>query len=776
MKLCNIILGLILLCFVGFSPVFAQTVSVDGLTKAVVVQRDSRSIPYINAENDADLYFMQGYVTASDRLWQMDLLRRLARGQTAEIFGNATLAQDKHWRTYGFSKIAAENMKNIGAEAREALESYAKGVNAYIATLGAKDLPVEFQILQYSPANWTPEDTIVIGKILAEALSSTYSQDLLRASMNNIDAKKLKEIENIVTPYDVVLFGSDNKTAEKSTLSECTLCPAKSVVAVAAEQDKLRENSLRSVGLYAEGLAASNNWVISGNRTASGKPILANDPHLQAAAPGIWYMTHLSTPTMRVSGVTFPGVPGIVLGHNENFAWGATNVGPDVQDIYLETFDDKGNYKTPEGTAKPNIRHEVIKVRNSPGKPETSGVAFDVTETRNGPIVVEADGKRYALKWTALDPKKNDLEAFFLINRAKDWGEFTKALKGYGGATQNFVYADTKGNIGWYAAGRIPIRRTGDGALPYDGSTNAGDWVGEIPFDELPHLYNPTSGFIVTANQRIVGTNYKYTQVSRDAASPWRARRIYDLLKDKTKVTMDDVRDIQYDVFNQPVSNIAKAVVEAKAASDETIAILKDWNGHMEPGSQEALIANGIRNCLADTIAAQNEPVPAYVIRERILDRAIAGKESIWLPKEFNDYSAFMKNCSDGTEAGFQKQFGGDRENWVWGKIFVTNFPHPLAAVPFIGSQFSIPKTPIAGSGQTPNVGSSVSMRHIAMPGNWDETRLIIPLGQSGNPRSKFYKDQLELWKTGRPAIFPFSKEAVKEAAVETFKYEPKAH
>ncbi len=774
MKLRTSIFGLVLFAAFVIPGVNAQNVSMSGLEKPATVKRDSRSIPYITAENDADLYFMQGYVTASDRLWQMDLLRRVARGRTAEIFGNAALAQDKHWRTYGFAKVAADSIQYLGPELRSALKNYANGVNAYIGSLQPKELPVEFQILKYEPEQWTPEDTLVVGKILAEALSDTYSEDLLRASLTNFDAKKLAEIENMVTPYDVILFGSDKKAAAKSVGSYCASCVTENALAAAAKHDAIRENSLKSIGLFAEDLAASNNWVISGKRTASGKAILANDPHLLARAPGIWYLTHLSTPTMRVSGVTFPGVPGIVLGHNSDIAWGATNVGPDVQDLYLETFDEKGNYKTPEGFAKPIVRREEILVRTTPGKPETTSVAFDVTETRNGPIVVDADGKKYALKWTAFDPKHNEFESFFLANRAKNWDDFKAAFKKYGGATQNFVYADTKGHIGWYAAGRIPIRRTGDGALPYDGSKNSGDWIGMIPFEELPHLYDPPSGFIVTANQRIVGTDYKYTQISRDAASPWRARRIYDLLKDNTKVTMDDVRDIQYDAFNRPVSNVAKAVVESKAASPETLSILEKWDGRMEPNSQGALIAHNIRNCLADTIAGQNNPVPAYAIRERILDGAISNKEAMWLPKGFTDYAAFIRKCSDDTESDLTKRFGPDREKWIWGNVFVTNFPHPLATVPFIGSQFSIPKIPIAGSGQTPNVGSYVSMRHIAMPGNWDETRHVIPLGQSGDPSSKHFKDQLELWISGEPAVFPFSIEAVDKAAVETVKYEPK--
>jgi penicillin amidase len=299
------------------------------------------------------------------------------------------------------------------------------------------------------------------------------------------------------------------------------------------------------VGDPSEG-TGSNNWVISGDRTADGKPLLANDPHLDATAPGIWYLSHLSSPGQRVSGVTIPGVPGIILGHNEYIAWGATNVGPDVQDLYSETFNTEGKYLTPDGATAPVIRKEVIKVRTNLLKTDTEDVVLEVTETRNGPIVVEDGGKRFALRWTALDPANREFEAFYYLNRAKDWTEFTKALASYVGATQNFVYADVKGHIGWHAAGRIPIRRTGYGELPYDGSTNDGEWTGYIPFNDLPQLFDPPSGFIVTANQRAVGTSYKYPQYTRDYAAPWRARRIYELLENDKKVTMDRVTQIEH--------------------------------------------------------------------------------------------------------------------------------------------------------------------------------------------------------------------------------------
>ncbi|HMS10550.1 MAG TPA: penicillin acylase family protein, partial [Pyrinomonadaceae bacterium] len=331
-----------------------------GLQKEVTVTRDGRSIPYIEAASEADLYFMQGYTVASDRLWQMDLLRRVARGETAEIFGRATIEEDKRWRRYGFAAIAEATLPNLPADARAALENYARGVNAYIASLTEETTPMEFRTLRYKPREWTPADTIVIGKILADALSSTWQGDLQRLALQGIDKQKYEDLYGKTTAYDVILFGKDAKAAtgfatertkedEKGRRGEretrrhgdtgylgdaesvrrgdagnsssavSDLFSNDSVSSVAelsvpsvTDDEEIRRRSLERVGLYAEGLAASNNWVISGKRTADGKPILANDPHLMPAAPGIWYLVHLSAPGMRVAGVTFPGVPGVV--------------------------------------------------------------------------------------------------------------------------------------------------------------------------------------------------------------------------------------------------------------------------------------------------------------------------------------------------------------------------------------------------------------------------------------------------------------------------------
>ncbi len=769
---------LLFLASITATVLFAQpagrAISINGLKAVVTVRRDARSIPYIEASNDADLYFAQGYTTASDRLWQMDLMRRLARGQTAEIFGKATLEEDKRWRRFGFSKIADESLQHLQADLRLALDAYSKGVNSYIATLDDKSIPVEFRILQYRPRHWTPSDTIVIGKILADALSSTWRQDLLKASLQNFPKDKFADLANQITPYDVVLFGKDVNVKKISTnAGQFFEVPTESLVSRADEDELQRKNSLSRIGFFAEELAASNNWVISGKRTVDGKPILANDPHLQPTAPGIWYLTHLSNASVRVSGVTFPGVPGIVLGHNENIAWGATNVGPDVQDLYLEAFDAEGKYKTPSGWATPIIRKEEIRVRANPLKPETEVVLLDVIETRNGSIILEDGGKKYALKWTARDPKNNDFAAFYQLNRAKNWDEFKGSLRNYRGATQNFVYADVKGNIGWYAAGAIPIRKTGDGSLPFDGTTDDGEWTGYIPFEELPHLYNPAEGLIVTANQRIVGTDYKYGQMSRDAAPPWRASRLYNLLSAEKKATMDTIGAAQYDAFNIPLSNLAGEIVRQNGASEETRIMLRNWDGRMSPDSKAALVLNEIRLCLANKIAEDNKPVPANLIRERILDWAVRENSARWLPKQFADYPALLKTCDSEAVAGLAARYGSDRDKWIWGNISKSRFDHPLAAVPLIGGQFAIPQVGLNGSGQTPNVASFVSMRLIASPGNWDETHHVIPLGQSGDPKSAHFKDQFESWKSGAASVFPFSKEAVERSTLHLHILEP---
>ncbi len=773
-------------CFAQTAP--PRSLNVAGLQDSVTVRRDERGIPYIEAKNEADLYFAQGFVTASDRLWQMDLYRRVARGETAEIFGAARLEEDKRWRKFGFAAIAAENIKNLNAETRRILENYAHGVNAYLATLNDKTLPAEFQILQYKPREWTMADSLVVSKIFDDGLSNTWRNDLMKASLMDLPKEKLARVLDPRSPLDVLLVGTDSANSKSQTADSKFQIPDSKTAAnqsgiwnseseiALAKADEVRKSSLSLIGFYAEDLAASNNWVISGKKTTDGKPLLANDPHLQLAEPPIWYLVNLSAPNLKVAGVSTAGLPGVIIGHNENIAWGMTNVGPDVQDVYLETFNDAGKVKTPNGYESPTMRREEIKVRKSALAPDTETQILEVVNTRHGVVFFEDGNKKYSLKWTAFDAKNDSLTMISLLNKAKDWTEFRAALKSWGGAMQNFVYADTAGNIGWTAAGRVPIRKTGDGSLPYDGATDAGDWTGFVPFEELPSLYNPPENFIVTANQRTVGKSYKYQNVIARQTTVARAKRLQELLNSKPKLSAADVRDFQYDTFSEIDSRFAKQVVGLKAASDETLKLLRDWDGRMNKDSKAALVVDVMRTAfrnkiLTATFGAERAKTISLPYEAAFFDRLLIEKPKEWLPKENANYVELLKACETGAKSEIAQTLGADEGQWTWGSRNKINFPHPLAAVPFIGAPFQIAAVPQNGSGgiaASPNVGANVSMRFIAAPNDWDATRQVIPTGESGDPQSPHWKDQLGSWYSGDTPLFPFTKTAIEKAAKET--------
>jgi penicillin amidase len=774
----------------------SNTLHLAGLRAPVTVRRDDRGIPYIEAANESDLYFAQGYVTASDRLWQMELGRRFARGELAEILGRDALEEDRRHRAYGFAQVVEAEIVEASPKDRAQLESYAQGVNALIASLDEKSLPPEFRILQFKPRPWTPSDSLLIIKNFAEALNTSWPTDIImEAGRASLPADKRDALLLETSPLDVLVVGTDNpgKKAATSTArpESFTRTSNLEILSSLAQIEKNMALSFERLGLFAEDRAASNNWVVSGAHTVSGKPLLANDPHLSASAPSIWYMMHLSAPGMRVAGVTSPGLPGIVIGHNERIAWGFTNVGPDVQDLYLEKFDatNPRKYMTPAGWREAEVRHEEIKVRKGFIDASTEIVPLDVTITRHGPIVLEKDGKRYALRWTALDPKLNDAAGFQSLNRARNWKEFVAALSSYVGPMQNMVYADVDGHIGYYAAGRAPIRKGGDGSIPYDGSTDTGEWTGFIPYDRLPHLFDPPSGIIVTANQRIVGRDYPYF-LTHVWPAPYRARRILTLLQAKPKLSADDFRAIQGDTFSIAAATFASEVVklargQAASASDdkwrETIQLLEGWDGRMNADSRPALLVAVMRSEFSNRIfsaalGAELSKSYKWPNRDTLIDRIITERPNEWLPKEFKDYTELLRACETAARATLTKRLGADESKWTWGQIAQVRFPHPLAAVPLIGQQFLIPPFPQNGSdGNTVsvNVGKNVSMRLIADPGDWDKTQHGIPLGESGLPNSPHWKDQLEDWRNVTPRIFPFTKAAVASATKDTLTLEP---
>jgi penicillin G amidase len=808
------VLGLLILLVPSFVSSSAgkptqATVQLQGLRAPVAVRRDERGIPYIEATNDEDLYFAQGYITASDRLWQMDLQRRTARGQLSEIFGNAALAQDKLHRRFGFGKMIDEAAAHLDSSFAPSVNAYTKGVNAFISSLTDQTLPPEFRVLQYKPAEWTAADSLAVGALMAEYLSNTWQLDVMRESLAALPKEKRDALLPDTSPLDVVVVGSDRprRTASRSNsptiVAEQALQRGSSPTVKEGsfafltqlnEQIEAERQSFELIGLSPrslETLQASNNWVVSGKHTASGKPLLANDPHIPASAPNVWYQTELIAPGIHVAGVTFPGLPGIVIGHNERIAWGVTNLGPDVQDLYIEKFD-KDNptkYQTPNGWREAEVRHEQINVRKNPIDPKSiEAQTFDVVVTRHGPIILEKENTRYALRWTLADPVTLETPGIFAVNRAGNWKEFTAALSTYNGPTQNFVYADVDGHIGYYGAGRIPIRKSGDGSVPYDGATDDGEWTGLIPFDRLPHVYDPPSGIIVTANQRVVGSDYPFF-VSHVWASPYRARRIYDLLSAKPKLTIDDFRNIQGDVYS--IGNVTFARAAAKLLSSGAVATgsstqlakeLESWDGLMTADSHTAIMVSQMRAAFRQRVinAALGPLGSAYFWPETdvVIDRIITDQPHDWLPKEFASYADLLKACYEDARQTLTKSLGADETKWTWGAQAKVRFNHPLAQVPFIGGPYVIeafPQSGTGGAGATVNVGSSVSMRFIADVTDWDKSQNGIPLGESGAPNNPHWKDQLDDWRKVTPRPFPFTKAAVESATKETLTLTPKS-
>jgi penicillin amidase len=797
--------GLLLLAttFVFRAPSAQQPtnkIQIRGLHSEVTVRRDERGIPYIEARNDDDLYFAQGYVTASDRMFQMDILRRNVRGELAEILGASALAEDKRHRTFGMARVVDEAAQHLPPNLNQAMNAYAQGVNAYIDSLNDQNLPPEFRILQYKPRHWTPADSLAVGKLLAEYLSNSWQLDIMRASLASLPKEKRDALLPERSSLDVLVVGQDQAPKRSAGILPASSSPMKivdkAVLSELASQIDSQQKSSELLGLSnpeIETLRASNNWVVSGKRTVTGKPLLANDPHIPAAAPGIWYQTELIAPGMHVAGVTFPGAPGIVLGHNDRIAWGATNLGPDVQDVYAEKFD-KDNptrYMTPSGWREAEVRHEQIKVRKGFADPSTETQTLDVVVTRHGPIVLEKDSTRYALRWPALDPTTLESAGLFEANSASNWKEFMEALSHYSGPTESFVYADVDGHIGYYGAGLIPIRKSGDGSVPYDGSTDEGEWIGFIPFDKLPHVVDPPSGMIVTANQRVVGDSYSYF-LSHNWDAPYRARRIYDLLSAKPKLSVDDIRRIQADVYS--IGNVKFARAEAKTLKavsvpgavstgsvDKVITDLDSWDGMMTADSHTAAIVSQMRIAFRRrifTAALGPDLAKTYSWSQSdvLIDRIVTEQPKEWLPKEFTNYADLFRASYEDARQALTKAAGADESQWTWGNIVKSRFNHILASAPFIGAQFAIapfPQNGTGGSGATVNVGSAVSMRLIADTSDWDKTLNGIPLGESGLPANPHWKDQLDDWRNVTPRAFPFSKTAVDGATKETLSLKP---
>ncbi len=738
-----------------------ETIECPGLSAAVIVRRDERGIPFIEATNEADLYFAQGYATARDRLWQMDFLRRTACGELAAVLGAAAIELDKLHRVYGFRRVAETLLTHASDHARRVLDSYARGVNAFIDQCDTKSLPLEFQVLQYQPAPWTAVDSVALGKLFAEKLSFTVDVDILRALLSDLPADRLAWLLPSCSSLDLVETQTKQTSHKGREFSKTELAVLTAVL-----------KSMRHARAVTSGDSevGSNSWIASGEKTVSGKPLLASDPHLPPTSPSIWHIVHLNAGYLRVSGVAVPGVPGVMIGHNEWIAWGVTNLCPDVQDLYIEEFDpvEPSSYKTPDGWRDAEVRTEEIAVRYA------APLKLEVKVTRHGPVIFENGALALALRWTALDADVIDLETFLALNRARNWDDFVTALSSYVGPPQNFTYADTAGHIGYYSAGRIPIRKSGDGSVPYDGTTDDGEWLGYIPFAELPHKLDPPSATVVSANQRIVDEAYPH-HLTHNWRVPYRARRIQQLLQAKPKFNVDDFLAIQGDTYSYPDAIFAAELLklgEPLAASSsewrELVEQLRDWDGYSSAESTVLPLVVEMRKVFRDhllTEAIGSERAQLYEWRNEgtLIDRLITERPKSWLPAEFESYESLLINCYREATSKLTERLGTDRDQWTWGRLAQIRFPHPLEKLGPVGAKFATPTFPQHTDGSMPsvNAGSRVSMRFIADLSDWDETRLCLPLGEYGDPSSTHRADQLNEWRNVAPKRLPFSDAAI---------------
>lgn len=746
----------------------AKSVRSPWLREEVRIRRDERGIPFIEATNEADLYFAQGYATAEDRLWQMDLLRRTARGELAEVTGSGALEVDKLHRIYGFRHVAETLWERASDHTRMVLDAYARGVNAFIERCDAKSLPLEFEVLQYQPRPWTPVDSLALGKLFAEKLSFTVDADLLRALLSDLPPERVASLLPETSPLD--LIEGRQSPFESREFSHAELAILTEVMK-GMRRARAATNGDSEIG--------SNSWVVGGDKTVSGKPMLASDPHLPPGSPSVWHIVHLSAEDLRVAGVAVPGVPGVMIGHNKWIAWGCTNLCPDVQDLYIEQFDTENprSYKTPDGWREVEVRTEEIAVRSGPNGSRNSPSKLEVKVTHHGPVIFQTGTMGLALRWTALDDDIIDLDTFLALNRARNWGDFATALSGYGGPPQNFTYADTAGHIGYYAAGRIPVRNGGDGSVPYDGTTDEGEWIGFVPFAEMPHAFDPPSAIIVSANQRIVDPHYPH-HLTHNWRVPYRARRIHELLQTKPKFGTDDFLTIQRDTYSYPDAIFATEVVKlAESASSgapewpELVEKLRDWDGYSNAESTVLPLVYEMRKAFRShilTAALGSERAQLYEWRNEatFVDRLVTQRPKSWLPAEFADYESLLLACYREAVVKLTEKLGPDRDGWTWGRLAQVRFPHPLEKLGPVAAKFATGTFPQNTSGSMPtvNAGSRVSMRFIVDLADWDATRLCLPLGESGVHSSPHREDQSDEWRNVTPRVVPFSDSAIASA------------
>ena len=733
-------------------------ITVAGLHGAVTIARDTDGIPTITAGDDDDQSFALGFAHAQDRLFQMEMQRRYGAGRLAEIFGPAALPIDRQMRVLGLYRAAEAEWPGLSPAVRSAIEAYAAGVNVYLATQRSA-LPPEFWLLRFTPEPWRPADTLVWGKLMDFQLGGNYRGELLRA-----------HLARTVSADDMEFLYPEYPKDAPTTLAALTPLYRRLPV------DRLYAALPAALGPQ----FASNNWVVDGAHSASGRPLLANDPHLDFSTPGIWYLARLKTPAREIAGATVAGNPLVVIGHNDTIAWGMTTTTADIEDLFIEKLDptDPGRYLTPEGSDAFTTRRETIAVRG--GAP----LLLDVRSTRHGPVVSDMlppgtfdPGYALALSTTFLGDDDRSPEALWDVNRAGDWAGFREALSKFSGPPQNFVFADTGGTIGFIAAGRIPIRKSGTGWLPMPGWSGDYDWRGEIPFAALPQATNPPSGFFVTANNKIVPESYPYF-ISRDWDLPDRAERITELLTATPRQSPETSAAIEADTLSimarRMVPLMTRMTVPSSDGAREAVLRLQQWDFRMDADRIEPLLfVAWLRAFARAVLYARLGPAAEdfWSLRPRVME-AILTQRPAWCedPKApgRETCQTRLAEALDAALGELRRSYGDEMAQWQWGRAHIAYFPNGVfERVPVLRDWLRV-TIPTSGARDTVNVGPSnvrdpanpyqqrfgAGLRIITDLAAPADSRMIAAPGQSGNPLSRHYADLLPRWR-GFGWLFP---------------------
>jgi len=763
-------------------PVLDGDVHMAGLSAPVTVRRDGHGVPHIEAVSQDDLFVAQGYVTAQDRLWQMDVFRRNANGELAEILGPSLVRHDKTQRVLEFRNTARRIYANLPAADRARLDDYARGVNLFIAQ-HPESLPAEFKMLFYRPQPWSGVDSVSIGLMMVDTLDTHWYAKLYReriaARLHN--PKLESDLYPVGSwrdhpPTGTVIDWSQPHPAPPATNNSDEDDDRTQASAAAADWESSSMEDLRaSLGLPAcDGCAAgSNNWVISGRHTASGKPLLSNDMHLGLTEPNIWFMADLRAPGYHAAGVTLPGMPLVIAGHNEHVAWGFTALYADVQDLYIEKLDGKGNYQAGDESWKPlGVDHEVIHVRG--GK----DVLLDVHITDHGPLlnpIVTNETHPIALKWTLYDPTLNAMP-LYEMNTASNWTEFSAALQNWCWPTQNLVYSDDQGHIAYQAIGRVPLRPAGlkgvpiqDGGLP----DSKHEWQGYIPFDAMPNSVDPPSGFLATANSRVTTEKSPYP-LSLEWSDPYRAERIYKALQGRDQLTPKDMLAVQTDVYSEVDQELGQRfayAIDHAAGTDDQLRkaadLMRSWDGRLTTDSAAASIVTRTRYALGPLIL---EPKLGKDAENYNWSESNFAEEEIvmhanpdWLPPGYKNWDALL---TEAVRRGMKNgKAPGDVAKWAYGSWHMVDIEHPLAGyLPLVGR--------IAGTGAQPLSGDTTTVKQVGRAfgpsqrftmdwSNIDGSTENIVLGESGDPFSPYFRDQWNDYYGGTTFALPFSPEAV---------------